>query len=267
MPQLHERLSLDEAVAEFGGAGDAEFCCDRQFVILPEVVVCAFTIDGTELASPSAVVWKPGRLNYEPDDQFPWLPRRVRGEENPSKRKAHHMLLRLPSDERFLYAGEAHLGSYGDAPGGPAATFFLGSKLPRNEWLALGGYAGWLIEANHRKHYLNEGDVQGFDSALSEVRIGEFSHLLMTRYEEDSLTVHTNASRGWLMYLRTPDDGGLYADSEVADSSARELFRCGCGVSLDFETRNTVARDVALAAAREFFVSGQLPQSVRWMEQ
>jgi hypothetical protein len=37
----------------------------------------------------------------------------------------------------------------------------------------------------------------------------EFAHLQMTRYEEDSLTIHTNARRGWLMYLRFPADNGL----------------------------------------------------------
>jgi len=54
--------------------------------------------------------------------------------------KEHHVFLRLPGDESFLYAGKAHLGSYSAAE----ANFTLNEKLPRDEWLRLGGYPGWL---------------------------------------------------------------------------------------------------------------------------
>jgi hypothetical protein len=51
--------------------------------------------------------------------------------------KEHHVFLRLPGEERFLYAGKARLGSYSAAE----ANFTLDEKLPREEWLQPGKIA------------------------------------------------------------------------------------------------------------------------------
>lgn len=280
-PRLHDWYTSPEAVAAFGGDKNVEVFRDGQFVVLPTVVLCFVTIgqsfDEPHVSSPSRVVWRPklGTERAHPDDDD-WLPEKVRevwDRSGPQVRKlrTHHVFIRTPADERFFYAGEAHLGSYGstrttNGEWGLAANFSLSRKLPRDVWLKLGGYPGWLVEVNHQCHRIEAGDRQGFERLVGELSRGEFSHLCMTRYEEDSLTVHTNARRGWLMYLRDPADGGIYTRdlNYSGPANTEEVFRCVCGIDLDFEAAQTLPRELAKQAVIEFFQTGRLPECVHW---
>jgi len=277
-PALHQAYTIDEAVAAFGRAGRAEFECDRQFVVLSTAVLCMATVGDpptqTHLDSPSRVVWKPARIDYVPFDIYPWLPDSVHKVWGPdrSRIKQHHVFLRLPSDERFVYAGRAHLGSFGGPRKGatPAqceATFSLDEKLPRPEWLRLGGYPGWLIDINHNSERIDSGDREAFRRLLVALPSQEFSHLSMTRYEEDTMSLYTNAQRGWLYYQHDPADFvGLQTEdpAHAGDPETRELFRCVCGIALDYPIAQTLPRDLAMLVAEEFFSTGTLPQGVRW---
>jgi hypothetical protein len=279
-PTPSQWYTPSEAVAAFGSQATSEFFCERQFVVLPNVVLCLFTLGDSatesQVSSPSQVVWKPRRLDYLLGDQYPWLPTPVREvydrTQKPIKKiREHHLLLRLPADERFFYVGKAHLGSYGGpltggTAAGYSATFYLNTRLPREVWLRFGGYSGWLIEINHDSHRIDLGDLQAFRQLAEELPRQEFSHLCMTRYEEDSLTVHTNDQRGWLMYLREPGDGGLYTHDQefTGDPEMLEVFRCGCGIALEFPARQTLPRHMAIDVAEAFFKTGQLPSSVPW---
>jgi Immunity protein Imm1 len=276
-PTLHGMYSVEEAIAAFDATSAAELLCDRQFVILPTAVLCMATVGDPatrpNLSNPSHVVWRPARIDYAPIDDVPWLPSKVREVRGADRRKIreHHVFLRLPSDESFFYAGKAHLGSYGGPRSGGTpwqrtADFRLNEKVPRSEWLRLGGYPGWLIEINHRDERVDNGDLGALRRLTAELPRQEFSHLSMTRYEEDSLTLHTNARRGWLMYLRDPKDGGLYTSDPAytGDRRAREMFRCVCGIELDFPADQTLPRVLAIRLVEEFFASGSLPQSTSW---
>jgi hypothetical protein len=278
-PTLYEWYSTDDAVAAFGADPAAEWLCDGEFVVLPGAVLGFGTAsDSAErscVSSPSTFVWRPSRLDYEPSGKTPWLPEKVRDvwrrDVNPPvKLRDYHIFLRTPADELYAYAGIAHLGCYGNVFGDdrtrPGAEFSLNTRLPREIWLKLGGYPGWLIEVNHTVHRVAAGDLSAFEHFIRELPRKKFSHLRMTRYEEDSLTVHTNARRGWLMYLRDPGDSGLYTrDPEYGgDPKEEELFRCGCGISLQFPPNETLPRVRALEAAIEFFRSGRLPVNVPW---
>ncbi len=280
-PALHNWYTAKDAVARFGAAERPETYCDGQFVVLPSVVLCFVTVgqtfDEPHVSSPSQVVWRPKlgtkRTGSDDDD---WLPEKVREVWDRSgkqvrKLRDHHVLLRNPADDRFIYAGEAHLGSYGSTrttsgEWGLAANFSLSNKLPRDVWLKLGGYPGWLVEVNHDCHRVEAGDLAAFRGVVRELDGQEFSHLSMTRYEEDSLTVHTNATRGWLMYLRYPGDGGVYTrDLEYSGpTEVEEVFRCVCGIELEFPAAQTLPRELAGRAAVEFFQTGRLPQCVHW---
>src|SRR5262245_21073606 len=238
--KLRQLCTVEEAVAAFGRK--AEFLCDRQFAILPTSVLCFATIGDpateTHVRCPSCVVWKPHRLDYDPSDEYPWLPEAAREVWDRPRRKKlrdHHVLVRLQSDVQFFYAGKAHLGSFGGPVQGgtPAernANFSLEAKLPREAWLRLGGYPGWLVDINHKTHRVNNADLATFQKLVNELPKQEFSHLCMTRYEEDSLIIHTNATRGWLMYLREPADGGVYIHDPdyTGDPTAQEFFQCVC---------------------------------------
>lgn len=265
-PILHKLYTYDEAITSFGNETLPEFFCHNDFVVLPKAVICLVTIGDPNIApflpSPSSLIWK------RPDFRV-WLPKKVsevwdRSQSKVKRQKDHHIFLRLPENETYFYAGSAHLGSYGGQD--YSASFSLNHKLPREAWLRYGGYAGWHVEVSHVSHRVEKGDLSEFRRIAEELSDQEFAHLSLTRYEEDSLTLHTNKHRGWLMYLRNPADGGLYTHDlgYGGDPKANEVFRCVCGIGLDFPARQTLPRERALMVAEEFFVMGELPCSVPW---
>jgi hypothetical protein len=265
-PILHKLYTFDNAIASFGNDAFPEFFCHNDFAVLPKAVACLVTIGDPAtdpfLPSPSSVIWK------RPDFRT-WLPGQVtevwdRSQAKVKKLKDHDIFLRLPKDERYFYAGPAHLGSYGGQD--YSADFSLNHKLPRDVWLRYGGYPGWLVEVNHATHRVDKGDLAAFRRIAKELPRQEFAHLSLTRYEEDSLNLHTNKGRGWLMYLREPADGGLYTHDPgfTGDPNAQEVFRCVCGIDLEFPARQTLPRDRAIKVAEEFFVTGELSRFVPW---
>ena len=68
------------------------------------------------------------------------------------------------------------------------------------------------------------------------------------------------------MYLRDPADGGVYTRDlgYSGPADAEEVFRCGCGIDLEFEAAQTLPRELAQQAAVEFFQTGRLPECVHW---
>ena len=269
-PTLHKKYSIEEAVAAFEPAGSPEFFYDQQFVVMDKVILCMATVGDpatqTHVSSASQVVWKPEQVDdmplqqrWDAHDQITeaWGPERERI-------KHHHVFLRLAGDARFLYAGRAHLGSYSAAQ----ADFTLDEKLPRSEWLRLGGYAGWLIYLDKRSERVDTGDLQSFRRLTAEMAALEVSHLRMTRFEEDVLDVHTNARRGWLLYQPDPADYGYCGrdPSETNLGDGDELFRCGCcGIVMNCQADHTVPRELAIQVAEHFFTTGELPRTLRWL--
>jgi hypothetical protein len=269
-PTLHRRYSIEEAVAAFEPAGSPEFFYDQQFVVMDKAILCMATVGDpvtqTHVSSASLVVWKPGRIDDVPLQQRwdahdkiteAWGPERKRI-------KQHHVFLRLPGEEKFLYAGQAHLGSYSAAE----ADFTLDEKLPRAEWLRLGGYPGWLIHLNKRCERVDTGDLEAFRRLTSEMAGQEVSQLRMTRFEEDVLDVYINARRGWLLYQRDPADYGYCGrdPAETGLAEGDELFRCGCcGIVMNCPADHTVPRELAIQVAEHFFTAGELPRTLRWL--
>jgi hypothetical protein len=271
-PPVHHSVTRAAAVAAFGDPTAAHICCDGQFVVFPHAVLCFATVGNPDsqpfLGTPMSFVWKPARLDYVPADEIPWLPTPAREVWGPDREsiKEHYIFLRTTDDERYYSIGTAHLGSWGGPKGDVAAGLSLNTKVPRDLWLKLGGYPGWEVEVNHKIVRLDADEVAGFRSLLGKVSRRKLGHLRKTRCEEDLLTIHTNASRGWLMYLRAPADGGLYTrDVEYAgDPMAEEFFVCDCGIDLEFPVEQTLPRSRAIEVVEEFFVSGELPLSVPW---
>jgi len=272
--ELHSRSSPEAAISEFGG--HARICCDGQFAVLPKVVIGFLTVGkstlGSHMPSPSTVIWRPGRGDYAPSENIPWFPAAVREVYDRSGRttvqlRHHHIFVRAVGAPDFVYAGEADLGSYTQPRGNELekceAMFALIRKVPRDVWLQCGGYDGWLIETNHEQRVIAQGHPMGLEQALNQLSEQDYSHLSMTRYEEDSLNVYTNPRCAWLMYLRAPDDSGLYLD-DPSQGSDDEHFQCACGISLDFPASQTVSHSRAATIARHYFETGELPTDVSW---
>src|SRR5581483_77817 len=159
-PTLYGQYTVEEAVAAFGDPAAAQFFCDRQFAVVKRATLCFATTGdpdtGTKVPSPSLVVWKPGRLDYHPKATEPWFPpplTRCVERDNGGYVPLHHMFLRPAGDGPFVYAGVAELPMFGDIPEDgrvqKSAQFFLDAKLPRDLWLRLGGFPGWLVGFNN----------------------------------------------------------------------------------------------------------------------
>jgi hypothetical protein len=120
-PTLHQKYTMEEALAAFEPAGGAEFLCDEQFVVMSKAILCMATVGDpatqTHVASASRVVWKPDRIDDVPLEQRWDAHDKITGVWGPERKriKQHHVFLRLLGDEKFLYAGKAHLGSYSAA--------------------------------------------------------------------------------------------------------------------------------------------------------
>ena len=127
---LHDSFTREEAIAAFGDPATAQSYCDGQFVVFPKAVLCFATVGNPDsqpfLGLPTSFVWKPGRLDYDPNDEIPWLPTPVRDVWGPKQErfKEHHIFLRPAEEERFSWIGTAHLGSWG----GPRGTWPLVSR-------------------------------------------------------------------------------------------------------------------------------------------
>ena len=274
--QLHATHSIDAAIAGF--EGEPQMRCDNQFAVLRDAVLGFITLresnDESHLLSASTVIWKPARIDYAPSDEYTWFPTDVREVFDRSGREVirlrrHYLFVRPTGANDFIYGGEAHLGSYGgprdNSPGDREARFTLNEKLPREVWLKCGGYSGWQVDVNHQDHFLAQDDLTRLNELLDELGRHDYSHLRMTRYEEDSLTIHTNPERAWLMYLREPADCGLYLNNPELDDD-EEHFECVCGISLEFPASQTASHSQAAQVARHFFRTGQLPADVEWSD-
>ncbi|GMU39102.1 MAG: hypothetical protein AMXMBFR22_32930 [Phycisphaerae bacterium] len=179
--------------------------------------------------------------------------------------REHHVFLGDGASKAFFYAGAAHLGSYG---ADHTADFELEHALPRPVWLRFGGYAGWRLELEHEHVDLAPGDESSLAAQLATFAAQAFSHVSLTRYEEDSLHVFKNERCAWLMYLREPSDGGLYLSRKVATGNARpEHFRCDCGIDLEADAEQTITVPEALDVVRLFFRRGALPSDYEWTEE
>ncbi len=275
--ELHQRCSVEQALAAF--VGQPRLYCDGQYAVLDEAVLCLFTVGadrpGPHQPAPSAGIRKTAPASVAGHGD--WLPEPVRevydhsGDEVKQIRR-HHVFVRAVDEEDYCYAGEAHLGSYGgsygtdDSPPDVEADFSLQHRLPLEQWLRCGGYTGWLVTLEDAEgDHVEIGDEEAFDELLAELATREASHMSMTRYEEDSLSIYTNAACAWLMYLREPDDSGLCLD-DPARGDADEHFCCDCGIDLEFPARQTVSRERAMGIARHYFRTGGLPADEDWVE-
>jgi len=282
---MDRTYSTEEALAE-AGATNPEFQCNGQFAVIREHVLCFFTVGPhLELRSPERIEWtstdkdSPSDLvcnvyqwsqglpvNFGPGAFSPEFLENTRSADHKRKLRQHEIFLRSLPTGRFIYAGDAHLGSYGGGKGAFSMGFTLGQKLPREIWLELGGYSEWSVEINHKEECrLSRRELERFIQLCGKAMKNKFAHIVLNRYEGDALHLYTNDVRGWLMYLRQPDDSGIYLHADGIPEQTEE-FRCTCGISLNFPQHQTVDKAEAMRIAEHFFSHGSLPTTYIWSE-
>jgi hypothetical protein len=269
-PRLHQFYTAEEGVAAFA-EGPGQWLCDGQFAALPGRVLGFFTLGdpgaGPSVETPTRVLWRPGRPDYAPDEEEPWLPRAVREPRGPDgeRHREYHLFLRAPSEERYLYAGPAGLGGWTN-PFVPQADFLLRARLPREAWERLGGYPGWRVWVDGHSERLEDGDTAGLARLLARLT-PEQGSICLTRYEEDNLTVALNADRGCVWY--TGPDGRSHgaARDPAGEAGAGEMVLIPDPyLAYEVPREDTVPRPLAIEAAREFFRTGRRPECVAWPE-
>jgi hypothetical protein len=265
---LHRAYNSEEAVASLASSASRLELCDGDFIAVPGAIIGMFThgaIPGATVETPDTIVWRPRRLDYAPDEEYPFLPRAARDAACTCKRK-HHIFLRHLGEHRYFYLGLAHLGSYGGSLVDPTARFMLDHKLSVALWIGFGGYAEWQVTTHTGSHELCLAQLHRLRELLSEAFSSSHSHITLTRYQQDSLQCFTNPERAWFMYLRAPGDSGLYL-SDMSTSGKVEHFACDCGTSLDFPRSRTADHATAIRILTDFFSSGELPSWVAWTEE
>lgn len=281
MHTLGQEIHADRALEELGVGSDAPRFFDGAFVVTPDAVLCFFTLGSARVESSRRVVWKqPDHGGQSPvggaphvagvrarlAEKWPSLVVDVydRSVRPPARIRQHRLFLRRSEHDPSVYVGPAHLASYGMDG---TATFELDEPLARPLWLRLGGYSGFNVELAHKSIVVADDDVLAFEAKLTELSRTDDAHLVVTRYEDDSLHVFTNRSRAFIMYLRDPADSGLYLEPGPNEfSDADETFHCDCGIALVYPARRTVSRDEAMAIARAFFRTRALPKDRRWTD-
>lgn len=268
---IHTAVSIEEAVAAFAPVRPPARFLDDAFFVLDRAVLCFFTIapcTGAQLMSPRHLRWSPAGGPVRGGDQA-WWPRPVvdvydRSGPKFKRLRDHHIFLRSPDDDKHLYSGAAHLAGYA---ADRTADFELSEVLPRPIWLRFGGYEGWRVEVAHQERDVAVGDEAALNAQLEAFAARPFSHLALTRYENDILHLYKNERRAWLMYLREPDDSGLYVSAPRESTAiASEAFHCDCGIDLTAPAEQTLDLAQALEVVRFLFRSGSLPRDVAWTD-
>jgi len=268
-PELHQWLSKAAAVAAFQLDGSAELARDDQFVLTDTAVLCFATVTGTpnttNVPMPSRVEWMCEYAMKPPDRFIDVYNRSVRPV---LKLRTHHVFVRPDGRDDFMYAGPAHLGSYGGSNGTKwTASFSLNQKLPRELWLQLGGFPAWSIDCEHETYQLGPADAEPFERLLAGAWRQEFWHMSLTRYDEDELSIFTNGARAWVSHGSEPGLTDVVAQvpgEAIVDDDAMESFRCTCGIELEFPVIHTVPLEAGLVAVDNYFKTGELSETVHW---
>ena len=249
---LHSRVARTEAIGAFGPP--RRDYCQGQFTSTATDLVCLFEPKWAMAVSPTSVRWVP-EAKYEVNKWSlygppTWLPTAPDGR--------YRLFLRERAAEKYIYLGPAHLGAHATGLN-PWAIFELEHKLPKADWLELGGDDGWGIRGDVSARLL-PADLDEFDALLDGDGSGHL-HIALTRYEGDELTLITNHRRALLRY------NGRRATGELPREDAPEIF-WSSHRRLDFcaPAEATLSKKGGLAATRHLFACGQIPEWLSWEE-
>ena len=213
------------------------------------------------LVRPIYIAWQATRA-YAASRGVEFLPAEIR-ERHPYTLHAFFALPRSTTD--LLYAGQAHLSSYGhrshDAP--VEAHLSLRQRLPEQVWLALGGSRGFSVHST-----TTQVDALDPDEAETEVRrlvASGDAEIWIGDHSERTVTLLVNADRAFVMFLLEDRDESLVAGEPAAEGDdTPERFSTDQGV--EFPRQRTATHEQAINCVCSFLRDGSLDRGVRWLD-
>jgi hypothetical protein len=270
--ELYQSYSKREIMASLAERGPVQSFWNGQLLVASDVIVCATTLGDPSKAphfpKPAHFCFRP-TANYDDkpaDLVYDWMPKPLAN--NHQIGRGIYLFVNQKPRARFTYVGELVDGM--NYCGGKDyrrswVNFFLAAKLPRELWLRFGGHPAWKVTVNHRDLLLGEADHDRFDRCVTEAGSEPTAHLILTRYQGDSLKLLTNQEEGYLTY--EPEKGAHQTSLNRAypkDTEKVTLFQCTCGICLEIPRCYAIPKQQAMEAISKFFRSGRLPSSVEW---
>jgi hypothetical protein len=213
------------------------------------------------LVRPISIGWQAARAYAESGD-MEFLPAEIR------ERHPHplHAFFALPgSTTDFLYAGQAHLSSYGyrshDAPA--EAHLSLRRRLPEEVWLALGGSRGFGVHSATTR--VDGLDPEGAENEVRRLVASGDAEIWIGDHSERTLTLLVNADRAFVMFLLEDRDESLVAGEPAAEGDDTPE-RFGNDQVDEFARQQTTTHEQAMSCVRSFLRDGSLDPGVRWLD-
>ncbi|MDZ4779875.1 MAG: hypothetical protein SGJ19_06460 [Planctomycetia bacterium] len=156
---------------------------------------------------------------------------------------------------QWHYVGEAQLSSSGGANGVRSQySYRLAEALPRNLWVALGGFENWLLSIE-KTEYRNLTAEQCLELIATRWTTDK-KEFVVERYEGDSLMgLSDDADRCVLYHCRDDDVENMSFHPDLR-GDPEELFTFG---ENDVQARHVITRSMALECVRHFLATGGEP--------
>ena len=194
--QVGQQVTRGQALAFLLERGAARRTLGSQQLVGADAAGWPLAPPEARLVRPIYIGWQAARAYAESRD-VEFLPAEIR-ERHPY---TLHAFVALPgSTTDFLYAGEAHLSSYGyrshDAPA--EAHISLRRRLSEEVWLALGGSGGFSVHSATTQ-------VDGLDREEAETEVRRLvasgdAEIWIGDHSERTLTLLVNADRAFVMF-------------------------------------------------------------------
>jgi len=164
-----------------------------------------------------------------------------------------NLFVQLESKGGWFAAGAAEFkGGQGESQVYCRFSFRVKPKLPRDFWVAVGGYKAWLAAVGRSEREVAVVD----DLGPSLTEWGRFDpYLFITRYEDDSLLAAANDRGMAALYYQHGDIGALYRNSEWQNTPS-EGISFGGSYDLEVTGASIIRRDQAEALIRQFVTTG-----------
>jgi hypothetical protein len=204
--------------------------------------------------------FSPGSFFWIPDQN--WLlaahdPTERRFDLYPFFRRYHDRIQLFVQDaEGWCYVGVGHL-STSCATNGVTWKygFQVDPTLPRDLWVKLGGYPGWLVIIGHDEHLVIKQDNVDYLLLSDWGKLAP--ELTITRYEGDSLfAIKDDSGRAVVKYFTAGGELISHSPVDPRNESERILFLRSDGWEVEVDAVAVISSDEAVRIIKAFLATG-----------